>query len=417
MSHPLPPFENPSLDHLPHPHTPPGELKPPSTVFVGLELAVSGLDWSSKSSAQTDFVAMYPHIVQHACLTSPQTYMPLPSDLKVVSGNARQAVDYVFISLSPSLSATPHLDILYGIRCAIIAHGRLKANWKVTSGYDRTQRGFFNMDSANDAENMKDQLAAALNSRGLLFQFHTITPLMNSIRVAFDFLDPASIENLESNPIVINHHVFLIFQPCFIVLEFGYDIAITGCGGIQGFQGGMDAVIHDTIGPHLIIWSRMELNGDTYIVIMDSFDTTIRLLNTDLPLPWGMPPYVTILKPMYLFFFNLHGCPASPTYLHSENSATASANLQNLQQQIDLLCENSVQTVQSIQNVFNIQNQSLMNINISVNALQNVFAMSVASQTGLHHLTIADNELTHLHTEQSSKELFLLMTPNDDVKA
>ncbi|KAK0458012.1 uncharacterized protein EV420DRAFT_1270768, partial [Desarmillaria tabescens] len=242
-------------------------------------------------------------------------------------------------------------------------------------------------------------------------------PLANAIRLAFDFLDPASIENLESNPIVINHRVLPIFRPRFVVPEFGYDIAITGCGGIQGFQGGMDAVIRETIGPRSIIRSRMELNGDAYIVIMDSFENTVRLLNTDLPLPRGVPPYVTISKPMYLFFFNLRGCPASPTYLHSENSATASANIQNLQRQIDLLRENGVQTVQSVQNVFNIQNQSLMSIHASVNALQNAFAMSVASQTGLHRLTMADNELTRLRAERSSKELFLLMAPNDEVKA
>ncbi|PBK64843.1 hypothetical protein ARMSODRAFT_1053492 [Armillaria solidipes] len=387
MSHPLPPFENPSLDHLPRPHTPPGELEPSSTVFVGLELAVSGLDRSSKSSAQTDFVATYPQIVQHAHVALPQTYMPLPSDIKVDPGNARQAVDYVFISLSPSLSATPRPDILYGIRRAIIAHGRLKADWKVTNGYDRTRRNFFNMDSVNDTENMKDQLAAALNSRGLLFQFHTIMPLANAIRVAFDFLDPVSVENLESNPIVINHRVLPVFRPRFIMPEYGYDIAITGCGGIQGFQGGMDAVICNVIGPRSIIRSRMELNGDAYIVIMDSFENTVHLLDTDLPLPRVKAP------------------------------PPASADIQNLQRQVDLLCENGIQTVQSVQNVFNVQNQSLMGINSSINALQNVFAMSVASQTGLHRLTMADNELTRLHAERSSKELFLLMAPNDNVRA
>ncbi|KAK0229129.1 hypothetical protein EDD85DRAFT_776432, partial [Armillaria nabsnona] len=264
---------------------------------------------------------------------------------------------------------------------------------------------------------MKDQLATALNSRGLLFQFHTITPLANAIRVAFDFLDPASVENLESNPIVINHRVLPVFRPRFIVPEFGYDIAITGCGGIQGFQGGMDAVVRNAIGPRSIIRSRMELNGDAYIVVMDSFENTVRLLDTDLPLPRGVPPYVTISKPMYLFFFNLRGCPASPTYLQSQNSTSTSADIQNLQRQVDLLRENGVQTVQSVQNVFNVQNQSLVGINTSINVLQNAFAMSVASQTGLHRLTMADNELTRLRAERSSKELFLLMAPNDGVRA
>ncbi|KAK0231343.1 hypothetical protein IW262DRAFT_477508 [Armillaria fumosa] len=405
MSQLLPAFSLPNFDHLPSSSAPHGNSELTLISAAGFELIVWGLDHSSQLSAQSDFAAMYEEVFEHT-----QTYLPPPSDIVVVPGDHLRGVDYVFVSLS---SSEPRPDILNNMKHAILAHGKAKAEWKVARGYDRTRRGFFRMDDGEDVEGIQDKIADALNAMGLTFQFHTTITCGQSKRIAFDFMDATSIERLESTPLVLDEHVFPIFRPRYIVPQFGYDIVVTGCDGIQGMQRAMDAIIRKTFGSHSIAHSRMELDGDAYVVVMNNFDNAARLVNSDLPLPNGIPPFVPISKPMYLSLYNLHGCPASPT---DYDSKLSSPSIRSLHRQIRGLHEQILHANQTVESAAQAQATAVAEAYQEYVALQNAFVMSLASQAAMQNLSAIQNELNLLRTQRSYKELFMWLAPNEEVR-
>ncbi|KAK0453055.1 hypothetical protein EV421DRAFT_646961 [Armillaria borealis] len=408
MSQLLPPFSLPNFDHLASSSTPHGNSELSLTSAAGFELIVWGLDRSSQLSAQSDFVVMYEEVFEHALMS--QTYLPSPSDIVVVPGDRLRAVDYVFVSLS---SPEPRPDIMNSMRHAILAHGKAKAEWKVARGYDRTRRGFFRVDDIEDAEGMEDKIADALNATELTFQFHTTITCGQSRRVAFDFIDAASIERLESTPLVLDQHVLPIFRPRYIVPQLGYDVVVTGCDGIQGMQRAMDAIIRNMFGSHSIAHSRMELDGDAYVVVMNNLGNAARLVDSDLPLPNGVPPFVPISKPMYLSLYNLRGCPASPTDYDGKMS---SPSIKSLQRQIRCLQDQILHANQTVQSAVQAHARAVAEIYQEYVALQNAFVMSLASQTAMQRLSAIQNELNLLRTERSSKELFICLAPSEKVR-
>ncbi|KAK0191482.1 hypothetical protein F5146DRAFT_602976 [Armillaria mellea] len=405
MSQLLPPFSLPNFDHLPSSSTPHGNSEPTWTSAAGFELIVWGLDRSSQLSAQSDFVAMYG---EHALIS--QTYLPPLSDIVVVPGDHLKAVDYVFVSLS---SSEPRPDILNNMRHAILAHGKTKAEWKVARGYDRTRRAFFRVDDMEDVEGMEGKIADALNAMGLTFQFHTTITCGQSRRIAFDFIDAAFIERLESTPLVLDQHVLPMFRPRYIVPQFGYDVVVTGCGGLQGMQRAMDAIIRKILGPHSIAHSRMELDEDAYVVVMNNFDNAARLVNSDLPLPNGIPHFVPISKPMYLSLYNFRGCPASLTDYDINPS---SPSIKSLHRQICRLQDQILHANQTIQSAAQARATAVAEVYQEYVTLQNAFVMSLASQTAMRRLSAIQNELNLLRTQRSSKELFIWLAPNEEVR-
>ncbi|KAK0467711.1 uncharacterized protein EV420DRAFT_1500997 [Desarmillaria tabescens] len=413
MSQPIPPFSLSNFDHLSSTSMPHEDPEPTLTPAAGFELIVWGLDRSSQLSAQSDFAATYEEVFENS-LTS-QTYLPSPADIVVVPGDAFRAVDYVFVSLSPSLSPHPRPDILNSMKHAILAHGN-KAEWKVARGYDRTRRGFFKMDDMEDVERMKDKIADALNTMGLTFQFHTIITCGRFTRVAFDFIDAASIEYLESTPLVIDQRVLPISRPRYIVPMFGYDVVITGCSGIQGIRRAMNAIIRNLFGPDTIAHSRMELDGDAYVVVMNNFVNAARLIKSNLPLPNGIPPFVPISKPMDLSLYNLRGCPACPGDLDGETLSATPISIRNLQRQIHRLQELFLHVDQAAQSALHAQTRVLEEVHQSSVTFQNALSMSVAIQVATQHLCSVESELTLLRHERSSKELLALVATDEEVK-
>lgn len=404
MSQLLPPFSVPNFDHLPSSSAPHGNSELTLLSAAGFELIVWGLDRSSQLSAQSDFAAMYKEVFEHA-----QTYLPPLSDIVVVPRDCLRSVDYVFVSL---LSPEPRPDILNSMRHAILAHGKAKAEWKVARGYDRTRRGFFRVNDMEDVDGMEDKIADALNAMGLTFQFHTTIICGQSRCIAFDFVDATSIDRLESTSLVLDEHVLLIFRPRYIVPQFGYDIVVTGCDGIQGMQRAMDAIIRKRFGSHSIAHSRMELGEDAYVVVMNNFDNAARLVDSDLPVPNGIPPFVPISKPIYLSVYNLHGCPASPT---DDDSKPFSPSIRSLHRQIRGLHEQILHANQTVESAAQAQATVIAKIYQDHVALQNAFVMSLTSQAALQNLSAIQNELNLLRTQRSSQELFMCLAPNEQV--
>ncbi len=157
----------------------------------------------------------------------------------------------------------------------------------------------------------------------------------------------------------------------------------------------------------------LELDGDAYVVVMNDLDNATRLINSDLPLPNGIPPFVPISKPMYLSLYNLRGCPAPPTDYDGKMS---SPSIKSLQRQIRRLQEQILHANQTIQSAVQAHARAVAEVYQEYVALQNAFVMSLASQTAIQRLVAIQNELNLLRAERSSKELFIWLAPNEKVR-
>jgi hypothetical protein len=101
--------------------TPPPDFDP-SHPFTGVELIVSGLPFTSITSA-----AEHLHQVIRDIVADGRS-MP---GLQIVSPSTRQPLDFVYVSLSGSLKETPRPDILEDVRGRLDIVDGLEARWKV----------------------------------------------------------------------------------------------------------------------------------------------------------------------------------------------------------------------------------------------------------------------------------------------
>ena len=91
--------------------TPPPDFDP-SHPFTGVELIISGLPFTSITSAAEQLNQVVRDIVASGT--------PLP-DLQIVSPSNRQPLDFVYVSLSGALKENPRPDILEDVRVQLDA--------------------------------------------------------------------------------------------------------------------------------------------------------------------------------------------------------------------------------------------------------------------------------------------------------
>jgi hypothetical protein len=114
--------------------TPPPDFDP-THPFTGVELTISGLPYSSISSAADHLNQIVRDIASSGT--------PLP-DLQIVSPSTRQPLDFVYVSLSGDLKENPRPDVLEQVRTRLDAVDGVEARWKVSSGQsDKTRQIYF----------------------------------------------------------------------------------------------------------------------------------------------------------------------------------------------------------------------------------------------------------------------------------
>ncbi|TFY51535.1 hypothetical protein EVJ58_g10513 [Rhodofomes roseus] len=215
----LPPIAPPSFPTA-REGSPIPEDEPTDSIAVGVELLISGLDHSAPGTA----VIHFNKVLDHLQATQPDD--PLPP-LRVLPGDARKAVDYVFVALLPGVSPTPRPDILETYRKAIDGHEGLRAIWRPGSGLDRTRRLVFAADNEAHARDMQDVLGNWLNANGAPFQSSYVSQPSNQWRITFDLLDRDTVSHIESNPPTYKSRVYAPTRPRFIIPEYGLELPQT----------------------------------------------------------------------------------------------------------------------------------------------------------------------------------------------
>ncbi|KAI0267230.1 hypothetical protein BGY98DRAFT_938773 [Russula aff. rugulosa BPL654] len=171
---------------------------PADALIAGLELIVSKLLRNGVTSATQHLRALLgEYSEQHP--SEPLT------PVRIVAGDDRNPVDYVFVSVHPSVTQDPRPDLLETIRLVLVSVYGLQAAWKIGRGPDRTRRVHFQMDSFSQAESLQPKLNHLLGE-STPYQCSFVSKMLN--RITYDLLDRTSIDKLFKNTPVIDHQTF-----------------------------------------------------------------------------------------------------------------------------------------------------------------------------------------------------------------
>lgn len=321
----LPPFAEPHivLSRTPSPVREGPDV--PDAPISGVELIVSKLPRNGLLAATAHLRAL---LGEYNLLHPAEPLVPV----RIVAGDERNSVDYVFVSVDPALTQHPRPDLLERVRTVLTSQYGLSAAWKVAKGPDRTRRVHFQVDSFSQAEALLPKLSAYLNDKGCPFQCSFASKAMN--RVTFDLLDRVSVDSLFKHPPIIDHQTFYPSVPRYIQPVYGLEVAILGLKDAMQSVPIIDRYIQAQYGD-VIASSRLALNGDAYCVVFKTWPQTSSFLSDPFRAfesGYGVSHTLSQPTPALLYVLNNNGLP-----LATRSSDPSNASVRQLHAQVDAL--------------------------------------------------------------------------------
>ena len=402
LAYTLPQFAEPciALSHTPSPDRETSEA--PDAFIVGVELIVSKLPRISISSAAHYLQAMLEgHSLQH------------PSDplvpVRIVPGDERIPVDYVFVSVDPAITEEPRPDLLAKMRTSLTSLYGLQADWKIGEGPDRTRRVHFQLDLSVQVETLFPKLTSHLNGRGCSFQRSIVSKAMN--RVTFDLLDRASVLDLFKTPPVIDHQTHRPSTPRYIQPVYALEVAILGLSDVPQAMHVIDRYIRSNYG-NVIASRRLARRGDAYCVVFKTWAQTSRFLSDPFTAFDSEIEVSHQALPALLYILNSIDLPFSPR--PSDSSKTA---LRKIQTQFDMLQQKVDERTRTIEVL--VAQQELMSRLLQDNARNTAAFISGVSAvvSGSVCLQDAISQLQGLQSDVRSSQLLLALVPPDSHNA
>ena len=398
----LPPYSKPriALSRTPSPVRESADHL--DAVISGVELIVSKLPRDTITSAERSLRATFGEFE----LERQQDTEPLVP-VRIVPGDERNPVDYVFVSVDPDVTQEPRPDLLDKVRTFLVSKG-LQAEWKVAKGPDRTRRVHFQADSFAQAEALHPKLSTHLNSRGCPFQCSFVSKAMS--RVTFDLLHHASIDNLLKAPPVIDHQTFYPSLPRYIQPIYAMEVAVLGVKDVTGTLSAINRYIRSSYGD-VIASSRLALNGDAYCVVFDDWNHTSSFLAdpfTAFQSGFGISHSVSQSAPALLYVLNSSGLPYSGRPPDSSGPA-----VRQLQAQFDLLQQRVDSGARAVEAVLTQQEHlAQQTLDIANKSATSIAALSTTLTSSVC-LQDARSRLDNLRTESRQAHLLLAIAPPD----
>ena len=380
--------------------TPPPDFNP-SHPFTGVELTVSGLPFTTITSAADHLNQTLQDIVSDGT--------PMP-DLQVVSPSARQPLDFVYVSLSGPLKENPRPDILEQVRVRLDAIDGLEARWKVSSGRsDKTRQAYFEVEESLNPLHVKTRIDNILRQNHHEFQSSYIPN--DTSRIFYHFLRRESITALTDSPIRIDGRSYIPRRSRYIQPLFGLEVAINGVGDAQSAKSMIDAYLQRQYGTTsaepVVRRSRVELDGSVYCVILSTPQLTQSFLRDPFLLfeNSGIHPS----PPQYLYLLNSNGIPPVSFNNRFASPITIDPSAQRQLDSLSAQCEAMAATVRSLAD-----DQKLLSHNFQTaqDNITHAFADSTAVYAATNLVSTAQAELTSLQQSLTTVQLMSVMAPN-----
>ena len=334
-----------------------------------------------------------------------------PSDplapARIVRGDGRNPVDYVFLSVDPGITQEPRPDLL-----ELTTTYDLRAKWKVGKGPDRTRRVHFQVDSFAQAKAFQPKLCDHLNGIGCSYQCSFVSKAMK--RITFDLLDHASVNHLLDNPPIIDHQTLYPSTPRYIQPVYGLEVAILGVKDVMRVAPVIDHYTHSTYGD-VIAASRLSLNGDAYCVVFKTWGQTSRFLSdpfTAFESGFGVFHSVSPAVPALLYVLNSNGLPFSGR----PEASTSNAFLRQ-HAQFDMLQHNVDTGARAFDSLAGQQEHLSQQLQDNAQRTAASIAGLLSVMSGSARLQAATSRLDALQSDHFTSQMLLAFAPSDRTPA
>ena len=384
--------------------TPPPDFDP-THPFTGVELTVSGLPFTSISSAADHLNQTIQDFVADGT--------PMP-ELQIVSPSTRQPLDFVYVSLSGPLKENPRPDILEEVRVRLDAVEGLEARWKVSSGRsDKTRQAYFEVDEALNPLHIKPRIENILRQNHYDFQSSYIPNDTN--RIFYHFLKRDSITALTDTPIRLDGRSYIPRRSRYIQPLFGLEVAVNGVGDAQSAKSMIDSYLQRRYGNSstepVVRRSRVELDGSVYCVILSTPQLTQSFLRDPFLLfeNSGINPS----PPQFLYLLNSNGIPPVSFNNRFTPSITTDPSAQRQLDSLSAQCDTMAATVRSLADD---QKQLSHSFKSAQDNITQAFADSTAVYAATNLVSTAQAELTSLQQSLTTVQLMSVMAPNSQAQ-
>jgi len=370
----------------------------PDAFIPGVELIVSKLPRDSVTSAAHHLQAL---LEEYNLLHPAGSLVPV----RIVAGDERNPVDYVFVSVDPDVTHDPRPDLLQQVRHALVSAHGLQAEWKVGTGPDRTRRVHFKVDSFAQAEALQPKLNDYLNEHSCPFQGSFISKAMN--RITYDLLDRSTVDKLFQTPPVIDHQPLFPSITPYIQPIYGLEVAVLGLKDVVEALPVLNHYIRHHYG-YVIASSRLALGGDAYCVVFNTPAQTSRFLSdpfTAFESVLGMSHSVSHVGPALLYVLNSIGLPS--------DSSSVLLRVRHLQAQIDMLQQTIEAWVRATEELLTRQDQMLQQLQDHALHTAASFANLSTIMSASTRLQAAKSLLGSLHSDRRTSERLLAFAPPD----
>jgi len=384
---------------------PPQEDASSDDTIVGLQLIVSGLERQNTRSAAAHLHRILNDYREKRSNPSLPAILITPSD-------SRTPVDYVYLSIDPAASAVPRPDWLEDIRGILSEVPGLRAMWKISNGPDRARRVYFQCDSEARLESLRQRLDQYMDRHSIATQGSFLNKTLK--RVVYDVISYDAVPWLKEHPPTIDRVLYHTEQYRFIQPIYGLELAVSGIREIQGAKHILDSYFRAKYGPTALRTSRLELGGDVYTMVFESWEVTRRVLHDPFS-PFAnsvLSRFFTVSDPIFLYVMNTAGIPTNPAFLVSagQSSQSSSVELKTIRAELDEIRQQGAAAMSSFHS--SLQGFQSITDRLIQQGNQTAMALSAMSRSSSASSRL-NNAMMHLHflrSERTMLEFQLLHT-------
>ncbi|KAK7013897.1 hypothetical protein R3P38DRAFT_3206467 [Favolaschia claudopus] len=169
---------------------------------------------------------------------------------------------------SRELSATPRPDVLQDAMLRLVhAYPDQKVTWKISKGLDNARQVIFQAANTDAALSLKTELDKAFVEKGCVIQGACVDKQLEP-RLTYYFVDPKSADTA-------------------LASQSAVDCAIIPPGSSRQI---LDRYIVTNHGANTVAFSRTELYGDVYCVVLKDWDVTYRFIRDPFKASEDMKP-------------------------------------------------------------------------------------------------------------------------------
>ena len=172
--------------------------------------------------------------------------------------------------------------------------------------------------------------------------------------MVYDVISYDAVQWLKEHPPMVDHTYYAAEQYRFMQPIHNLELGISGLREIQGAKHTLDRYFRVKYGPTALRASRLELGGDVYTMVLESWEVTRQVIHDPFTAFTDslLSRFFTVSNPLLLYTMNTAGIPTNPAYLTSAapSSQGSSMEFRAIRAEIDDVRQQGITAMGSVTN-------------------------------------------------------------------